>query len=411
MAARLGVHVRRGEVDNTVRGRLTGRVWIEGVAAPLELELSGNGWPDVAGCRVVFRRAAPAPCPPGAAPAHEQRGTLGDFTASRKVRVPGGSSAGSGSAGRPARPAPWHWGNGLYLEWFSERSGRVVIEGADFEVDVSVPAWRPTPRELEEQKPLAAGPPGRFSGRAADGAGRSAANDTGEEEDGEPDEAPMDEFEWERFMRESDRRTETYMALFERYEHDPDRDMKVAREMGWEWLADALEEQGPQGADAGDGFDPAIEDVDLPDPDPLREGIDWVRTGNGELCHPLYDRARRATGKLWETCRDAGLASGPDETEGDPLVRALACSTHRLVAKLAGALNGLSRHDLHESGFVIASLKRAMKYLNESLGLLGRVRENRLVPAGALESFAQELFAVRAAMHEIMEEHRRRLGA
>lgn len=29
---------------------------------------------------------------------------------------------------RAKQPFPWHWGNSLYLKWFSGANGRVVIE-------------------------------------------------------------------------------------------------------------------------------------------------------------------------------------------------------------------------------------------------------------------------------------------
>ena len=44
-------------------------------------------------------------------------------------------------------PPPSRWANCLYLEWFSEANGRVVIESADYELTVSAPEWRLTPEE------------------------------------------------------------------------------------------------------------------------------------------------------------------------------------------------------------------------------------------------------------------------
>ena len=45
-----------------------------------------------------------------------------------------------------------------------------------------------------------------------------------------------DEFRWEEFMREQDRKVDRYMELFYRYRNDPKRDEIIAREMGWTWL-------------------------------------------------------------------------------------------------------------------------------------------------------------------------------
>jgi len=58
----------------------------------------------------------------------------------------------------------------------------------------------------------------------------------------DPDEdKPMDEFGYERLMRESDARTDKYLELLDKYKDRPDQEKIVAKEMGWEWLEEALE--------------------------------------------------------------------------------------------------------------------------------------------------------------------------
>src|SRR3954452_1645404 len=47
-----------------------------------------------------------------------------------------------------------------------------------------------------------------------------------------------DEYDWERFLQQQDRKTEKYMELLERYIDDPNRDQIIAREMGWMHLLD-----------------------------------------------------------------------------------------------------------------------------------------------------------------------------
>jgi hypothetical protein len=46
--------------------------------------------------------------------------------------------------------------NSLYLEWFSEANGRVVIESADYHLTISTPEWRMTPEENEQRAKQAA---------------------------------------------------------------------------------------------------------------------------------------------------------------------------------------------------------------------------------------------------------------
>ena len=54
-----------------------------------------------------------------------------------------------------------------------------------------------------------------------------------------------DEFRWEEFMREQDRKIDRYMELFYRYQNHPDRDEIIAHEMEW-FLEDAPGEHGPR---------------------------------------------------------------------------------------------------------------------------------------------------------------------
>src|SRR5260370_19505252 len=88
MACSIHDSVGRGEIDNRVRGVVRGKIWVEGRAEPVVLELNGNAWPDLAGCLLTFTN------PQDRAPHHHldslhpvQRGSIGDLTASRKVRV------------------------------------------------------------------------------------------------------------------------------------------------------------------------------------------------------------------------------------------------------------------------------------------------------------------------------------
>ena len=54
MAFRIHDSVVRGEIDNRVKGIVRGRIWVEGRAEPVVLELKGNAWPDLAGCLLTF---------------------------------------------------------------------------------------------------------------------------------------------------------------------------------------------------------------------------------------------------------------------------------------------------------------------------------------------------------------------
>ena len=144
MAWRIDEHVIRGEIDNRTRGRTWGRIWFVGRPAPVELDLKGDCWRDLAGRRLEFSNPEPKPGLLGSF-YPDQNGLVGDITASRKVKVPEVSMDELMKLYEQRKPFPWHWGNSLYLEWFSQRNGRVMIESASFELRImGEPTWEMT---------------------------------------------------------------------------------------------------------------------------------------------------------------------------------------------------------------------------------------------------------------------------
>jgi hypothetical protein len=129
MAFRIHNSVVRGEIDNRVKGIVRGKIWVEGRPDPLILELKGNAWPDLAGCLLTFNnplKRVPDQLLDSLNP--EQKGSIGDLTASRKVRVFDIPLEEALEMIRRKEKPPEHLANSLYLEWFSEFNGRVVIE-------------------------------------------------------------------------------------------------------------------------------------------------------------------------------------------------------------------------------------------------------------------------------------------
>jgi hypothetical protein len=294
MAWRIHEHVLRGRIDNRARGRVTGEIWLAGIDQPLILELRGDCAPDVAGCELSFENPSPIPMTTKP-PALQQRGPAGDITAARKVRVFDVPIEEALAICRRGETPPEHMANSLYLEWFSERCGRVVIESADYHLQISEPAWRFTREEIAER-----------DRRVAENETPFAVAIT---EDGESE---WDELRYEQFLRESDARTERYGRLLEKYKDNPDSERIIAREMGWTRLEDALDwqeqqkEQCPEGERAkepedlqeetaeDDEFEEQLEEHEFPPPDPKREGIDWVRDDDGDLSHPICKRSNDA---------------------------------------------------------------------------------------------------------------------
>ncbi len=147
MALRIAPSVLSGALDFTVRGIVTGHLDLVGRNEPALLHLEGLPWPDLAGHRLIFRRAKRGDDVPVATEFESgQSGVVGDMTASRKVKVPDRPI--SEIVHLPSSESIWHWGNCLYLEWHSDHDGRVVLESTDYELTLDpVGAWQMGPED------------------------------------------------------------------------------------------------------------------------------------------------------------------------------------------------------------------------------------------------------------------------
>ena len=398
MAFRIHDSVVRGEIDNREKGIVRGKVWVTGRAEPVLLELKGNAWPDLAGCLLTF--ANPLELAPHAGldslnPL--QRGSIGDLTASRKVRVFDVPLDEALAMIRRQEKPPEHMANSLYLEWFSEANGRVVIESADYELTISAPEWRLTPEENEERARQAAAGMNEFMGKLTEA--------IEEQQHGQKDpEEEWNEHDYEKFLKESDARTDKYKELLEKYGDDPDAEEKIAKEMGWD-----REDQGDD-----DDEHMSIEEINAicesaanepePEPDPLREGIDWVRDRHGELQHPLQHRCFERAVQYTRQIDELGLGDSADEDLG-----AFLFEFQTTGAKLAGALDPVARgEEVLDPAFTVALLKRALDHLHKSQAGLEALAPKQILPETTIVEARQELFAIREGILKLMEDYRGR---
>src|SRR5207237_9547127 len=93
-------------------------------------------------------------------------------------------------------------------------------------------------------------------------------------------EQPLDEFGYEKLMRESDARTDKYIELLKKYEGHPDKEQIVAHEMGWTWLEEARE------TDERGALSPRVE-IEVPplEWNPLTEDAGWARDNMQRIRH------------------------------------------------------------------------------------------------------------------------------
>ena len=399
--------VVRGEIDNRIKGVVTGKIWLVGVDDPVELQLEGNCWRDMAGHLLTFIN----PDPQNQNDEHtdlnlHQGGLVGDMTASRKVRVLEIPVKDAYRMCKRGEKPPEHMGNCLYLEWYSDFSGRVVIESTDYQITISEPAWLMTEEE-ETQQCDANGQAiikwmERLTGAVSAAERREEIEAAEDREWSLDDDAPMDEFKWEKFMKESDKRTDKMMELYEKHEgvEAEERERLIAREMGWEPIEDYLEAKEAGEIPEKEWDIPDLDEIPDPQPNPLTEGIDWILDDRGHPVHPLYLNCFKLISEFRHDCKEAGLL---DEKNENPL-NDLIFSAHMINAKLAGALNSIWR-DHEDGGFIVACLKRSLKYFNEAMGQFQPVRKENRVPAARLTKFHTDLCSIREEILHLMDQY------
>lgn len=136
MAARLSEVVEGGELDNTQFGWTIGWIKLRDQPEPLRLKLAGNCHPDLAGWKFqIVRIEEPRDDGPGATnPAcydfldRDQSGHVGDITADQMLKQFDMPDDEAFERLREGESPPFTLRKSLYLEWFSNANGRIVIQ-------------------------------------------------------------------------------------------------------------------------------------------------------------------------------------------------------------------------------------------------------------------------------------------
>jgi hypothetical protein len=294
---------------------------------------------------------------------------------------------------------PEHMANCLYLEWFSEANGRVVIESADYQLTITAPEWRMTAKEDEERAQQAAAGMTDFMGKLTEAIEQQQRGQKDPEE-------PWDEHDYERFLKECDARTDKYMELLDKHGDSDEAEAQIAKEMGW-GRSDDQDQDDRMSIEEINAACEAGANEPPPEPDPLREGIDWIRTEEGDLRHPLQHRCTESAIKIWRQVSELGLEDSEDK-DLDTFV----CEFQTTGAKLAGALNGIAREaGFPDAAFTVAALKRALDHLHKSQAGLEAVAPRKLLPETMIVEARRELFEIREGILRLMDEFRGRRQA
>lgn len=395
MAWRIDEAVTHGEIDNTVEGRTTGRIWLAGRDGPLVLTLEGDCWRDLAGTRLRFEN--PSPVAQAAANGLEakQTGIVGDITASRKNKV---SMVGDEELQRlyeHKAAIPFEWKNTLYLEWFSESNGRVLIESASYRLEISPQEWEMDVDAEEAQKLANLNTMRDFMAQVI------CRREPTPDDTRYPEE--LDEYEWEERLKESDRLTDAYQEVLEKYMEDEDSERKEAFVMGWDGLLDALAERDESGFSGGGGD---FEDDDEPDfgceddeddDDGFPEADEGFSFGE-EDGHPLQERAQELALRAMDVV--------PGDKGPGTAAYQLVSTLLQVSGKLAGALNDRGSGYEPETGYVLAVLKRCLNWLNEAVASCQELMAAEEDPdqLAALAHIRSSAFEIRDGITELRRE-------
>ena len=411
MTTRLSKSIIRGELDNRTRGQITGKLWLAGRQMPIILKLKGNCHPDLAGCRIHFHNPMPRPGD-NVDLASLQEGRAGDISASRQF-VPAiladplwSRRAHAMRQASEQNEPDVKVGHPLYIEWISHQNGRVILAGYDFHVSISDHIW--TLPERRKDTPEVPEPVHQ-----------------------------MDEFEWEAFMKRSDEMAESYQQALTKYRHHPERERRIAEEMGWpvpEAQGDAPDfdsllndillsstdteirspfqaSQDYANADPGNApiapdADNHHESFDPLTPIPHTEGRDWVRDAVGDIHHPLTLEIRDFTVSVWQYVHSLELY----QRISDSHVQGFMDSMDGFATRLTGALDDLAYDESPDYGFLVASLKRGLACLHDGLGHLQYAEERGFLTKRA-DVFRDSMFYLREEVLSLMDEYRTRLKA
>ena len=402
MAWRIDEQVVRGEIDSRHRGRVTGKLWLAGRDEVVELELEGNPWRDLAGHVLRFTNPEPQVGSLNGF-AKRQVGVVGDITASRKVKVPDVSEEEFLRCFEERRPFPWHWSSSLYLEWFSERNGRVVIESTDYQLELEPHgAWTMDEAEEAEQQVANARALTTFMERLAGAAGAADPDDDDEpqsvaEAEADAEAARMDTL-LDRMMARMDWEGPEE-ADFEKIFHE-ERE-RLRRERG------EPEEKPPTPEQLAER-QAWIDEINAATEEAIAEAeADQWKDEDPDERDPLVEHASDLAVRIRVDIKNGGwLPEGA--VQEHPLLEIIHGITSA-SAKLAGALDMTDDEwppDALIAGNVLVRLKKARGHLRDALGGLDSAEEEKLAPMSWCAEIRHDLAELLGEVQDLIREVR-----
>lgn len=412
MAWRIQEQVLRGEIDNRTQGRVTGKIWLQDREQPLILDLDGNAGRDLAGHLLQFKRTGTPSknLPDLEGLSTHQHGMVGDLTASHKVKVPECSIEEMLALSKAGRPYPWHWANCLYLEWFSEANGRVVLESTEFSVTIDPEtAWSLSEAEEAAQQAINQESLTRFMETLVD-------TSISEETSGSPmeDEDAGQTLSPEEI--EADAETARMDLLLDRVHYRMEREGLDEEEFDRVYAEERERLRHERGEPEPEPLTPEqeaeraawIEEANAAAQEAIEEAeADNWKESHDDDDHPLVTRCQDLAFNIRETVTSKGWLREDDPMEHP--VREIADGVMIASAKLGGALNTGEDEwppDPLFAGDTLVRLKKAREALRDSLLGLQSADEQNLATSDWRRACRHEIESILAEVRRLIREVR-----
>lgn len=196
-----------------------------------------------------------------------------------------------------------------------------------------------------------------------------------------------DEFQWEEFFKRSDEKADKYGRLIEKYGEDLDAEKLIAKEMGWDWVVEALEaEERGELPEEDDGED--WNDGD-------EEGEEWKAAAGIERdLHiegdypPVHEKARGFALAAIDFVKQLG-ENYPREECIQKFIEGATVPGAKIAGSTAFA------HDIKMLGGAIANCKRGLDAANRCLEALQKMKEKKIMDDGTYLRFVEQAKTVR----------------
>ncbi len=225
----------------------------------------------------------------------------------------------------------------------------------------------------------------------------------------EEHDAPMDEFQWEEFMKKSDEIADKLAKLMEEHMDDPDLDEIIAREMGWKKVSEDDGIERPWLDEMNEAIEEMLDDEKAEEWKKAAGFSDESDAEKTELEQdPLYVMGHSFTIDSMRWCESLS-----DEVKNDAGMRSVMEHLMIPAVKIAGALgvDGDAEAEKEILGLRLANYKRGLHAANTVLNGLSEAKEKGLIASEIVFPIIKQATELRNAIAVRIIEVRERFNS